>query len=207
MPTSTINGVRVDSMVDLGFSFKPTLAMSARAFDKMGLDIRSLREPLKRSVQRVIAPSIGQNFLANGRPEGWAPYADDTIQMKMNDPKNKYGAEDMLRRSGLLWRTMQQYNIWTVTTTQAAILDLPDKIWYGALHQAGYGMRASEVRPARGLFASPEELRAMGGKGSVYIPARPFAMIQDQDLDKIQEVFGDWLQERAVAAGVVISWP
>jgi phage gpG-like protein len=133
-------GIRFDNMVNLGFSFTPSLALSAKQFDKLGVDIRSFREPLKRSIQKVIAPSIGQNFLSNGRPEGWAPYADGTAEMKARDPKNKYGPDDMLRRSGLLWKTMQQYNIWTVTQTQAAILDLPDKIWYGALHQAGFGM-------------------------------------------------------------------
>ncbi len=193
-------------MVNLGFSFTPSLAMSAKAFDKMGIDIRSFREPLKRSIQQVIAPSIGQNFISHGRPDTWVPYANNTVAMKARDPKNKYGPQDLLRRSGLLWKTMQQYNIWTVTTTQAAILDLPPKIWYGALHQAGYGTSASAVHPAKGMFASPEELRAMGGAAKVSIPARPFAMFQVQDLDKIQEVFGKWIEERAVRAGVVASW-
>ena len=169
-------------LVDLGFSFTPTMAVTASAFDKMGLDIRSFREPLKRSIQRVIAPSIGQNFVSNGRPETWAPYAANTIQTKANDPQNQYGPEDMLRRSGLLWRTMQQYNIWSVSTVEAAILDLPEKIWYGALHQAGYTARGTAV------------------------PARQFALFQERDMDAIQEVFANWLEERALAAGVVTGW-
>jgi len=202
MPASMKGGIRFDNMVNLGFSFTPSLALSAKQFDKLGVDIRSFREPLKRSIQKVIAPSIGQNFLSNGRPEGWAPYADGTAEMKARDPKNKYGPDDMLRRSGLLWKTMQQYNIWTVTQTQAAILDLPDKIWYGALHQAGFGMPAASA-PAKAskmvAFLSPEEIRAAGGAASSGIPARPFAMFQTQDIDKVQEVFADWLAERVAA--------
>jgi|ERR1700746_543853 len=176
MATTTAGGLRFDNLVNLGFSFSPTMAMSAKAFDKFGLDIRSFREPLKRSIQQVVAPSIRKNFIAHGRPDTWAPYADGTVQVKMRDPKNKFGAEDLLRRSGLLWKTMQQYNIWAVTTTQAAILDLPEKIWYGAIHQGGYSsgggptMTLGEARAAgriSGKFATPAELAAMGGGGTM----------------------------------------
>jgi len=201
MPASMKGGIRFDNMVNLGYSFTPSLAMSAKQFNKLDVDIRSFREPLKRSIQRVIAPSIGQNFVSNGRPDGWVPYADDTVTMKMSDPKNKFGPENMLRRSGLLWKTMQQYNIWTVTRTQAAILDLPSKVWYGALHQGGFGVRASDVKPAKegSMFLSPQELHDMGARAKVQIPARPFAMFQTRDIDKVQEVFADWLQERVDA--------
>jgi phage gpG-like protein len=192
MATMMGSGVRLDSMIDVGFEFKPTVAVSARAFQTLDLDIRSFRVPLKRSIQQVLAPSIGRNFVANGRPDGWVPYAEDTLTMKANDPKNKYGNENMLRRSGLLWKTMQQYNIWTVTEKQAAILSLPDKVWYGQIHQAGYGMHASTLDH----FASPAELKSMGGRGSTFIPARPFAMFQTEDMDRVQDVFSHWLQER-----------
>jgi phage gpG-like protein len=195
-------GLRIDNLVNLGYSFTPSLAMSAKAFDKMGLDIRSFRVPLKRAIQQVIAPSIGQNFLANGRPDQWMPYSDQTTTMKMNDPKNRYGEGDILRRSGLLWKTMQQYNIWTVTENQAAILTLPEKVWYGAIHQAGYGIRASSVTEGAGgggAFLSPKQLKEAGGSAKTYIPARPFAMFQSQDIDKVQEIFADWVLERASA--------
>jgi phage gpG-like protein len=206
MVTMTGGGVRLDSLVNIGYEFIPTIAISARSFDKLDLDIRSFRVPLKRSIQQVIAPSISQNFISNGRPELWVPYADDTIRVKGRDPNNRFTTENILRRSGLLWKTMQQYNIWTVTEKQAAILSLPNKIWYGQLHQAGYGsgVAATTQAEARGLgmfagaFATPEELAAMGG-GGVNIPARPFAMFQTKDMDRVQEVFAAWLQERVDA--------
>lgn len=202
MPSANVsNGLRVDSLLSMGFSFNPTIAMSAKGFNKMDIDIRSFRVPLKRAIQQVIAPSIGKNFISNGRPEQWTPLADDTVMMKDRDPNAKFGSESILRRSGLLWKTMQQYNIWTVTTTQAAILSLPDKIWYGALHQEGFGVRASSLDH----FASPSELKNMAGGGGVYIPARPFAVLQDADLDGIARVFVTWVAERA-AVNLGVKW-
>jgi phage gpG-like protein len=185
----------VASLGLMQFDFKPSLALSARNFDTLDLDIRSFKEPLKRSIQQVISPSIAENFIANGRPDGWQAYADDTVEMKMDDPNNKYGPDNILRRSGLLFKTMQQYNIWTVTQTQAAILSLPDKIWYGNLHQEGFGQRAT-------AFADPLRIpldQLAQGQNKVYIPARPFATLQDEDLDKIQDVFSLWLDERVIA--------
>jgi phage gpG-like protein len=200
MPTyRTSNAVRVDSMIDLKVSFKPTIAMSARAFNTLDVDVRSFREPLKRSIQRVIAPSIGANFRSSGRPERWTPLSDATLQIKAADPKTKYPVEDPLMRSGLLYRTMQQYNIWTVTQDQAAILDLPEKIWYGKIHQAGYGQAT-----AAGASGTADEFMAMmqsviGGGYKAYAPARPFAMVQTEDLDRIQVIFDEWLAERIAA--------
>lgn len=196
----TANGVRVDSLVDIGYEFKPTLAMSAKAFDTLDLDIRSFREPLKRSIQRVVAPSIQKNFLAGGRPEGWQPLSQATLQIKANDPRTRYPVEDPLLRSGLLYKTMGQYNIWSVTQTQAAILNLPDKIWYGKLHQSGYGQAtasAAGATSAEGFKAMMEAV--IGGGMKAWAPARPFAMIQEQDLDAIQAEFEIWMNERVIA--------
>src|SRR6202012_892431 len=179
----------------LQFDFKPTLALSARNFDTLDIDIRSFKEPLKRSIQQVIAPSIGQNFLSNGRPDGWTPLSADTEVVKAQDPNTSFPVDSILRRTGLLWKTMQQYNIWTVTQTQAAILSLPDKIWYGNIHQAGFGNKASSF--ADPLHINLDELSK--AENRVYIPARPFAMLQDEDLDKIQDVFSTWLNERVIA--------
>jgi phage gpG-like protein len=133
----------------------------------MGLDIRSMREPLKRSIQQVIAPSFGQNFVSMGRPEGWQQLSDATL---MNKTRYNY-PDDILVRTGLLRKTIQQLNIWTISRTEATIQGLPDKIAYGVYHQTG----------------------------TTNMPARPFAVLQDEDIDKIQEIFADWMLERAMA--------
>lgn len=164
-------GVR-DDLIGLGWSFEPSLAITASQLDKLGIDIRSFKEPLKRCVQQVMAPSFRKNFDAEGRPDAWEPLAEWTVEYR--ELKGFTGDGPILNRTGLLKRTMQQLNIWTINTTTASLQGLPDKIWYGAIHQAGY---------------------AGGGKANA-IPQRQFALLQDEDFDAIEKIFEDWLDER-----------
>jgi phage gpG-like protein len=199
------NGTKVANLFDLGFDFTPTLSLKAAEFDALDIDIRSFREPLKRSIQRVIAPSIGKNFLAGGRPQTWTPLSDMTVPVKNKDPKTKFPVTDPLLRSGLLMKTMQQLNIWTITSTQAEIRDLPDKIWYGKVHQAGTTMQTTAQQASGGTaegFMNMIHHIATGGASSERgqnIPARPFAMVQTSDLDAIQAEWEIWLNERIIA--------
>lgn len=160
-----VRGLRVD--VDLQFEFRPSIGISARSMIVFGMDIRSFRVPLKRSIQQVIAPSFKKNFEAGGRPERWMPLADYTVEVRNS-------SQPILVRSGLLKRTMSQLNIWTIDTTKAALLDLPPKIWYGKIHQFGNIDNNT--------------------------PARPFAVLQDDDWDGIEDVFARWLAERAATS-------
>jgi phage gpG-like protein len=158
----------------VGIDFIPPLAIEIGAIERFGLDIRSFREPLKRSVQQVMAPSFAANFEAAGRPEGWQPLTDMTLQVKSN-AGSRYPPEQPLQRSGLLMKTVQQLNIWTITRDNATIEQLPESVWYGAVQQAGIN------------------------SGRAQIPSRPFLMFQDEDFDKIQGVFDRWLAERILA--------
>lgn len=90
--------------------------------------------------------------------------------------KLRGSASPILVRRGRLRRTMGQQNIWTVTQEHAFIGRLPSHSWYGHLHQAG-------------------------NSTNVIIPARPFALIQPEDQEKIAEVFDKWLADRARRAG------
>lgn len=172
-----VKGLRLD--IDLQFKFQPSIGIQAARMEKFGMDIRSFREPLKRSIQQVLAPSFRKNFDMEGRPDPWAPLAEFTVDQRGN-------TGPILNRSGVLKRTIQQLNIWTIDTQKAAILDLPQKIWYGKLHQGGY----------KGT-----------GAATFTFPARPFVLIQDEDYDAIEAVFLKWLQERAIASGAFKSNP
>lgn len=170
-----VRNLRLD--FGLQFAFRPSIGIMARDVDKLGLDIRSFREPLKRSIQQVLAPSFQKNFTVGGRPR-WTPLADATVERR--EEAGYPGHKPILVRTGLLKRTMGQFNIWTVDTQKAALLDLPAKIWYGKIHQGGYGTPGS-------LY------RGVTGAG---IPRRPFALIQPEDNAAIERVFSKWLQER-----------
>ena len=85
-------------------------------------------------------------------------------------------ATPILVRSGALQRTMGQMGIWTITDQHAVIERLPENVWYGNIHQSG-------------------------SRKKTVIPARPFALIQPEDEEKIVEIFDEWLGERAAKAG------
>jgi len=205
-----LRGLRLDEGI-FAFEFKPSIGILARDVDKLGIDIRSFREPLTRAIKQVMIPSFRQNFEEEGRP-AWEPLSEATEMLREREGTSG----PILRRSGKLKRVAQQLNIWSITTESATIRDLPPRVWYGKVHQAGVGGMGRQVKAEiakaakRGERISPGEAgkRAMkqldkkllagsGGRGSsVNIPARPFIVFQDEDMDGVYEVFQRWLEER-----------
>lgn len=159
----------------VGYSFVPYPEIIAASVEKMGLDVRSFRVPLTQAVQQVVIPSMQENFSQGGRPT-WQSVSEATDLIKGN-----LGFSDTpLVRTGTLKQNMTYLSLWTIDTEQAAIMDLPDRIAYGGIHQAGSSTTS--------------------GRGS-NIPARPFAVIQDEDGQAISDIFDAWLDERAAASG------
>lgn len=213
---ASIGNIRFDQTI-LAFDFKPSLGVVAKDIDRLGLDIRSMREPLTRSVREVMVPSIRQNFEVGGRPH-WDPLAYATVKMRGS-------ATPVLVRSGNLKRAVTTIKVWTITQTAATIKSLPAKVSYGNVHQAGFGGSGggkgwfkpyqNKARELLGSEATPREVDALAFKifdkrqkkhGPApsrvpEIPARQFVLFQDEDLDDIQDVFGDWLEERARRVG------
>lgn len=205
---AAVGGIRFDQgIVAAGWSFRPSIGLVARDVNRLGLDIRSFKEPLSRSIKQVMIPSIRQNFKAGGRPD-WEALSEATIKLRGE-------AWPILDRTGRLRKGATRFNIWTITETAATVKSLPQSIWYGAIHQegiGGFGHYVSTAKAQLGVGARPaditkrafELLDAAKGPGQhrkVAIPARPFIMYQDEDIDAIQEVFADWLAERARKVG------
>lgn len=201
-----LRGLRIDPSITAAMlpsiSFSPTIGITARRIDKLGMDIRSFHEPLKRSVQKVISPSLRQNFDSGGRPNPWEPLADDTPQIQ--ERIFHRGPHPILVKSGLLRRTAGQLNIWTITRESAIIKDLPQKVWYGKLHQSGARGSSARVgkRSLREIVNAAKRGEAHKGREFKTIPARPFIMLQDRDIKDIGVVFDKWLGERINKA-----WP
>ena len=154
----------------LSIDFIPLPAILINDFDKLGLDIRSFREPLKRSIQEVVGPSMHENFAVGGRPP-WEPLHERTV-----DDKAAGGyPEDILVRSGDLAQVAGQLNLWTIDGPggEARSTGLPERVHYGIFHQSG----------------------------TRFMPQREWAVIQEEDIDRIVEVFDEWLGERLTSAG------
>jgi phage gpG-like protein len=173
--------------VNIQLAFEPSVAILAARVDKFGADIRSFREPLRQAVKDVMIPSMQRNFDAGGRPR-WVRLTKATIAQKG-------GNAAPLKRSGSLQRNMGFMSIWTFTRTQAYIADLPQRIWYGKVHQSG-GKGTHEG------FFDPVLKRTVNIGDSGAIPARPFIMIQRQDEIRIEALFKRWVAMRIRRAGL-----
>lgn len=90
--------------------------------------------------------------------------------------KERGSSSPVLVRTGRLKNTMGRTNIWTITDQHAVIERLPQDVWYGHVHQSG-------------------------SRKNVIIPARPFALIQPEDEERIVEIFNEWLGEQAAKVG------
>lgn len=74
---TTRSGV-TGGMLPFSVTFTPTVAILAGRIDKLGMDIRSFKEPLTRSVRDVMTVSIRRNFDVGGRPT-WEPLSETTL--------------------------------------------------------------------------------------------------------------------------------
>ena len=148
-----------------------------KAARELRIDLRSAREPLKRAIQQVLIPSFRENFDMEGRPP-WTPAAHDYGHPLLND------TGQLRNRSTIL-------AIWRLDREKAEIdpSALISRVGPKIVHQGG---------AARGTGSSKDKDRgrALKRKGLHVLPARPFIMMQDEDADKIQRVYDDWLSER-----------
>jgi len=190
MVTRFPSGLVVNDVLTPGMStsitvhFEPSVGILARKVDKLGQDIRSFREPLMRSVREVVIPSIQMNFAKSGRPR-WADLSEDTW-------KQKRAGSKILVETGNLRNGMKALSLWHIDKEKALIADLPQSIWYGKVHQSGYGGAEMFHDPVTGSTVN------VGGSGA---PARPFIMLQSEDVEKIDVIFNEWLEMRIQRAG------
>lgn len=175
---SVDRGLRIDSNITAAavpsVTFEPTIGITARRIDKLGMDIRSFREPLTRVIREVVAPSIRKNFDVGGRP-GWEPHSSSTEEIISRLGRPSRG---VLVATGTLRQVAGQLNIWDISQDAAILRGLPSHVWYGAIHQAG---------------------RRGTGRANT-IPQRQFVMLQRQDEADMAAVFEKWLGERIDAA-------
>lgn len=201
-----VGGIRFDRVMYAGWSFYPAPGIMARDVNKLGLELESFKEPLRTAIKMVMIPSIRKNFRVGGRPEpGWDPLAPYTIEVRGN-------AWPILIRSGALMKAATSFSIWTITKETASIREMPTRVWYGNIHQGGYGSIGSIARRELGAGAAQEDIeqrmmelflgaRPPSRQSKFVIPQREFALFQEEDIVKIQEIFIEWMEAKADKVG------
>lgn len=149
---------------------KPLPFILVGQFNALAFSVRSYREPLTAAVKMVVIPSIKLNFDVNGRP-AWKDWAAETMYRREYEGYGSGLGDSILVRKGKLKRAAQAFARWTITKDSAiASGQFPGSAWYGPLHQRGF----------------------TGGHGA-QVPARPFMLIQNEDVPKIEAIFSAWL--------------
>ena len=180
--TPTLRAAQVSTLT---FTFEPSVGILARKIDRLKYGIKDMRQPLRASVREVVIPSIQMNFRKGGRPR-WTNLTEETWAQK--------GAgEKILIGSGALMKTMGYMNIWHIDSKMAILNQLPEKVWYGALHQAGHGGYVGFQDPVK---------NSMVNIGTPGLPARPFVMLQEEDIVGIEAVFSRWMGREILQAGL-----
>lgn len=110
-------------------SFYRDSLLLANDLDLAALSIKSLREPLTKSIREVVIPSIRKNFDAEGRPP-WRPLAESTVRRRGT-------AHPILNDKGTLKKKATQFNIWTIGSDSAAMTGLDSRVKYAGYHQGG----------------------------------------------------------------------
>lgn len=117
-------------MIDI--FFLPDPAILGYQIEQIGKSLKSIHEPLKRSIQQVMAPSFQKNFDVGGRPS-WAD-----LQPTTTERFKKRGGGGALVATGTLKRKAGQLNIWTIDGPGGmASVDTVPGAEYGMFHQDG----------------------------------------------------------------------
>jgi phage gpG-like protein len=118
--------------VRLEITMTPSAALLSGAFDALGLAFTKFDDPLRECVEKVMAPSIRQNFDSGGRPP-WDADEPQTLERKA-----KYGGSGVsgpLVRTGALRDAASSVEAWDFSSDRAELSNVG--VDYGIYHQEG----------------------------------------------------------------------
>jgi phage virion morphogenesis protein len=145
--------------VDIGPALKSLKAISIAKATKRSMAI----------IGDMMVKSVRENFLQGGRPSKWAPLSPVTLAMKLGKSKGKARAKKASTNKVLVGLGMRGGLMGGIhyKASDSAVVIGPDNKPYAAIHQFG-GMA--------------------GRNRKVKIPARPYLVVQDKDLERIRRV-------------------
>lgn len=172
-----------------------------------GIENRAMNvsAPLKRGGTLMLY-SIQKNFDSGGRPNHWTPLAASTLKQKS---KQGYSSQPLIKKGNL--RSSIVYRAYSNR------LVIGTKIKYAAIHQFGgvinqgarselfqrnrylRGSRAGSFKRGVKLIGARRVGFGFGDRGftrgatTINIPARPFLVFQDKDIENINKEVKDYI--------------
>jgi phage gpG-like protein len=144
-------------------SFRNQVMKLSNDAQNMAKEFGNMKEPLNDSIDKVIIPSIENNFRRGGRPS-WERLADSTVE--------RLGSSSpILDETGVMRNVATSKRIWNVDNF-SAIMNLSDPD-YAKYHQTG----------------------------TADMPQRVFAVLQNEDMNNIEEIFDAWVNEMVASRG------
>lgn len=129
--------------------------------------------------------SIDRNFAAQGRPDRWPPLAFDTLDSWAGGKKSFWGRSKKTgKRTGLSQkgRTALAGRLILTDSTR-----LRNSIYYIA---SGSGV----IVGTNVVYAAIHQFGGRAGRGlKVTIPARPYLLFQDEDIDRYEQMLVDFV--------------
>lgn len=148
---------------------QPSAAELVAGLSRYAGSLRSLKQPLEQSVDRVIRPGIEERFAMEG--PGWEPLSPETIATRRREG---FSDGPILTKTGNLRTVATQKNIWDIQGQQgtAFVTDLPGAE-YGWVHEFGGG----RVPQRSFLEIGPEEMDQIEGIFQEFLAERAAAFV------------------------------
>ena len=166
-------GMNMTAEVD----FNPSIFLIQKGL-REATSSKHIGKPLWQAINDVMIPSLKKNFDQQGRPRQWKP-----LRVRTNIMRRRAGyaaSGPILDRTGTLKSAALAKARWSVDPIKGQALygKFPPRAWYANIHQGGF------VGFLGGAFG-----------GTQPIPPRPFAVVQEQDLDDMVAIFRGWLSD------------
>ncbi len=163
-----------------------TLIMDDRALQLFAADMRGMaadiagtnrmRRPLLEIAKEVLIPSINKNFAAGGRPKRWEP------ALPISQYRTQHGGGPTLWVTGKMKKAATRMARFKVKNNVMTYGNFPPTVWFAMVHdQADIARRAN-------------------------VPHRPFALIQKEDIPKIERIMMRWY-EKMVNRHIRLKYP
>jgi len=199
----SIPGVEIDPR----HQFVRGAYLYAGMIDKLSMQFKSFKDPLTKSLNMVIIPSIIKNFEAEGRPK-WRPLAKSTIASRyaLGFPRGP-----ILERTGRLKREATRKNIWEINLDilKLRTVYFDQKVPYAQFHQMGAQIPATRMTGSLGATVGKKGVFQIGayrvstgsrerGESGKYglIPARPFIQLTVDEEVEIYNIFTTFMTEK-----------